>query len=337
MELTSRCNERCVHCYIPHEQKHADLDWELGANVLDQLRDMGTMSVTFSGGEPLLHPRFADFIKKARANDFIINLLTNGTLITKDMGLFLHEMNVAMVQVSIYSMDPVIHDAVTTSAGSLSRTLAGVEQLLDANAPVQISCPVMKQNSAAYRDVALWCKERGLKVMSDFILMAKSNFDTSNLEERLDIEETRALIRDIMEVEEEYRELLEIEAKTVAPEVCESEPVCGVGVDNACICADGSVYPCSGFRGLILGDAKQTSLEEIWRTSTGLKKLRGITRSAFPQCRSCGAEKYCAMCLVRNFNESNGDPFKVNEHYCRVAWTTKELADEKSRKESGYV
>jgi MoaA/NifB/PqqE/SkfB family radical SAM enzyme len=84
---------------------------------------------------------------------------------------------------------------------------------------------------------------------------------------------------------------------------------------------------------MILGNACETPLREIWTHSEGVRALRAVTRASFPQCRGCGAEKYCAMCLVRNFNESGGDLLKINAHYCDVAWLTKELADEKTRQE----
>jgi hypothetical protein len=46
IELTSRCNERCVHCYIPHENKISDIEPDLFYRVLDQCRDMGLLSLT---------------------------------------------------------------------------------------------------------------------------------------------------------------------------------------------------------------------------------------------------------------------------------------------------
>lgn len=42
IELTSRCNERCVHCYIPHESKNMDIEKTLAIDVLDQLKELGT-------------------------------------------------------------------------------------------------------------------------------------------------------------------------------------------------------------------------------------------------------------------------------------------------------
>jgi len=43
---------------------------------------------------------------------------------------------------------------------------------------------------------------------------------------------------------------------------------------------------------------------------------------------ACDARDFCAMCLVRNFNESNGDMFKINQHFCDVAFLNKKLVDQ---------
>jgi organic radical activating enzyme len=71
IELSSRCNERCVHCYIPHENKVSDIEPALFYNTLDQCREMGLLSLTLSGGEPMLHKNFCDFLRRAKEYDFL--------------------------------------------------------------------------------------------------------------------------------------------------------------------------------------------------------------------------------------------------------------------------
>ena len=328
MEVASRCNERCLHCYIPHEHKTRVMALSLAIDVLDQLQDMGTVGITFSGGEPFYHPQIKEMLRHARKNDFSINILTNALLLNKDLISVLKEINVNMIQVSLYSMDPEKHDTITQVKGSHSKTLLGIEKLIDADIPVQISCPIMKLNKDSYKDVSLWAKKHNVRVLSDFIMMAKTDFDTSNLVHRLNIEETEQLISDIISVDDEYKELLELEPDSRNIEQYGNQPVCGVGIDNACITADGNLYPCAGFQGYALGNANDQSLKEIWKDSEKLKFLRSIKNSSFPQCMECLAKDYCAMCLVRNFNENNGDVFKINEHFCNVAFLTKKLVEE---------
>jgi radical SAM protein with 4Fe4S-binding SPASM domain len=325
IEVTSRCNEHCIHCYTHNENKNSDMDVMLAMNILDQLKKMGTLSITFSGGEPFLHPRFSEILDHARKNDFLINILSNGTVISEDLMNKIKELNVNKIQISLYSMIPDIHDSITRLKGSHEKTIQAIERLIKFDIPVQISCPIMKENKNSYKEISIWCKDRKIRALSDFILMAKCNFDTSNLDQRLSLEETKSLVKTIIDVEEEYRQLLEIEPKSIDMEKFANQPVCGVGVDNACISFDGSVYPCSGFQGLILGNANKQSLFDIWKNSENVKFLRSIKNSSFPQCLKCDARDYCAMCLVRNHNEGNGDVFRVNKHYCDVAFLTKEL------------
>ena len=49
-DLTYRCNERCVHCYLDH-QDHGELTTQECTEILEQLAKAGTLFLTFSGGE----------------------------------------------------------------------------------------------------------------------------------------------------------------------------------------------------------------------------------------------------------------------------------------------
>ena len=52
-DLTYRCNERCVHCYLNH-QDHGELTTQECTEILEQLAKAGTLFLTFSGGEIFL-------------------------------------------------------------------------------------------------------------------------------------------------------------------------------------------------------------------------------------------------------------------------------------------
>lgn len=325
LEITSKCNERCVHCYLTNHDLSKDMDTKFAIDILNQLKDMGTLAITFSGGEPFLHKDFDIILNKARENDFIINILSNGTYINKEMMNILPKVNIGKIQISLYSMDPIIHDSITQLKGSHAKTIKCIEELVKNNLRIQVSCPILKANKNSYRDVSVWCKKYGIRVLSDFILMAKTNFDTSNLINRLSLEESKNLISEIIETEEEYRTLLKMDDEEGGFKKTADSPICGLGVDNACITYDGSVFPCSGFQNMILGNIKNNDIKDIWLNSHKINELREINYSSFPECLECKVNEYCAMCLVRNYNESNGNIYNINEHYCRVANITKEL------------
>lgn len=164
-------------------------------------------------------------------------------------------------------------------------------------------------------------------------MMAQADFDTNNLANRLSIEETETLIRDIIEHDLDYREeTLQLkplsEDNPIDIERYKKQPLCGAGINDCCITANGDVYPCAGWQAMVCGNIHQQSLKEIWTQSPQFKTVRSVTHGDFPQCIDCEAKNYCAMCLVRNYNESNGNMFEVNKHFCEVAFLNKRLVEE---------
>ena len=81
-ELTYRCNMTCAHCYCVQDESKKELSFSEARFVIDALADMGSLYLTFSGGEILVRDDFFFFSHYAREKGFALRLLTNGTLIT---------------------------------------------------------------------------------------------------------------------------------------------------------------------------------------------------------------------------------------------------------------
>jgi radical SAM protein with 4Fe4S-binding SPASM domain len=321
IELTSRCNERCIHCYIPHENKIDDITPELFYNTLDQCRDMGVLSLTFSGGEPLLHPNIIDFLRRAKDCDFSINILSNLTVLTKEIINEMKENRLSSVQVSLYSLTPDIHDSITKMKGSFLKTYNAIIELIENDIPLQISCPVMKQNRKSYTDVVKWAEAHKVRAITDYIMMARYDHTTSNLDNRLSLDEVGDIINDIIDNDTDYQKRLintnfeEIESHDIS-----EETLCGVCISSICMVANGNIYPCAGWQDYVVGNIKQESLKDIWNKSPKVQYLRGLRKKHFPGCIECKDRSFCAMCMVRNANEDpDGSPLKINEHFCKVA------------------
>ena len=334
-ELSSRCNERCIHCYIPNEQKNKGFDMPTAKvkSILDEFAAMGGIHVTLSGGEAFLHKDLIEIARYCREKDLKISILSNLIALKDEQIAALKEINVSLIQVSLYSMEPEIHDFITTVPGSFERTKSAIEKLVAADIPIQISCPIMKANRHGYDKVLDYARSLKIKAQTDYIMMARSDLDTDNLANRLSIEETEELLRDIILHDTQYRDST-LQQLPVTDEIkfdlerFKKQPVCGVGYDNCCITANGDVYPCAGWQDYVLGNVYKQSLEEIWENSNRVKELRKITQATFPQCLECDARDYCARCLVRNYNESGGDMFAINHHFCDVARLNKRLVEE---------
>ena len=116
---------------------------------------------------------------------------------------------------------------------------------------------------------------------------------------------------------------------SIPVEEFENMPMCGVGLNQICVTANGDLYPCAGWQAKVLGNIFKDSLHKIWHESEEINQLRSVTRKSFPKCLKCEARDYCSMCMARNFNESNGDMFTPPTHTCQVAFLNKRLAEER--------
>ncbi len=328
IDVTSACNLACIHCYYPPGRHGHAIDTELAIDVLDQLPAMGTLSITFSGGEPLSHRHFDRILRSARKNDLTITLLTNGTLIDDHWIDLFREINLNTVQLSLYSMNDEDHDRITGEAGSLRKTLRGIEKVHAAGIPVSVSCHIMKPNRHSYRTLVPWTAERHIKLVTDFIMLARTDFTDDNLDNRLGNEETEELIREMLGYGDEYAKADENPSVRIDPEDFRKRAVCGAGFDGICMSAHGDFYPCSGFMDYKLGNANTQRVADIWENSPGLTELRSLTWGDFPGCLECEAFQFCSMCYARNFNANQGDLRQVNAHDCRMSFLNKRLVEE---------
>ncbi len=331
IELTSKCNERCIHCYIPHKFKLYNIEPELYYSTLEQLSKMGVLSVTLSGGEPMCNPHFLEYLRAAKKYDFYVNILSNLTLLTDEIVEAMKEGNVSSVQVSLYSLKPEIHDYITKLPGSCEKTKAAILKLIENNLPVHVSCPTMKANKSEFGEVMAWCHEHKIRAQTDYIMMAAYNHETENLANRLSVEEAGEVIKQIALGDEDYqKEILKPDFVERCNALVDNPErrLCGVGQSTCCMVANGNVYPCAGWQEMVLGNLNEHSLEWIWNNSEKIKWLRSLKFKDLGngECAKCNKAAFCAPCMVRNANEDpEGNPLKINRHFCAVAAKNKQI------------
>src|SRR5262245_37650983 len=100
-----RCNLACTYCNEFDDHSKPVLTDELLRRI-DKLAQLGTGIVTFSGGEPLLHPDLDVLIERIRARGMIATLITNGYLLTRDRIGQLNRAGLDHLQISIDNVMP---------------------------------------------------------------------------------------------------------------------------------------------------------------------------------------------------------------------------------------
>lgn len=326
IEITSICNERCIHCYIPHENKTSSIDPQLFFNIIEQCNNMRILHLTLTGGEPMLHPDFCNFLAICRCYNYSVNVLSNLTLLTEQVVKEMKANPLLGVQTSLYSMDPDTHDAITKLPGSFHKTKKGILKIIENNIPLQISCPIMKQNKAHFSSVKQWAKEVGALPAVDPVIIAEYNNTKRNVTCRLDPQEIEEFLEIKASEDANFIEQIITEAKEKNSD-SPNDAICSVCSSSACITEKGDVYPCAGWQGCVLGNVTQTPLQDIWNSSKKASYLRSLQKSNFPQCLQCADKDFCTMCMVRNANESSsGDPTEINRYFCNIARIRKKIA-----------
>ncbi len=329
LEIISKCNERCIHCYIPHDNKIDSMEPDLFYNILNQSFKMGVLNLTLSGGEPMLHKNFSDFLKKCREYDFSVNVLSNLTLLDDKILEEMKMNSLLSVQVSLYSMDSNIHDGITQMKGSFNKTMSAILKLIENDIPLQISCPIMKQNKNCYTEVVKWAEEYKVHVGDDYCIIGEYNHTNKNLSCRLSVNEIKEVINDKVENDVKYLEQIETTAKEKKNSTA-NDFVCTVCRSTICITSNGKVYPCEGWQNYIVGNVNDTALYDIWNNCEKVQYLRGLRNQDFPKCIQCTDKEFCTMCMVRNANENpKGDPLVVNEFFCSIARLNREIVLER--------
>jgi radical SAM protein with 4Fe4S-binding SPASM domain len=302
-----------------------NIEPDLFYNVLEQCKKMNLLHLTLSGGEPMMHNNFIDYIKKCNEYNFSVNVLSNLTLLNEAIMEEMKRNRLLSVQVSLYSMDANIHDAITQVKGSFQKTKKAILKLWENDIPLQISCPIMKQNINCYNDVIDWGKAHNINVGSDYVIIARYNHTTQNLSNRLSVNDVKEIIGHKIVNEPKYLELMEKEAKK-KNNMNPDDFVCSVCHSSICIADNGNVYPCAGWQDYVVGNINETSLKDIWNNSIKVQYLRSLRRRDFPKCIQCPENEYCTMCMVRNANEHPlGDPLAVNEYFCNIAKLNKRM------------
>jgi MoaA/NifB/PqqE/SkfB family radical SAM enzyme len=140
--LTRKCNYRCRGCNVWREQDGKELSTQEVKIGLDILRELGTVEVVFSGGNPLLRDDIGEIIEYA-SRYFITTVYDNGSMAVEKMD-DLHKAD--FVAISIDSLDPKKNDFLRGVKGSWSKAMQAITELHEKGISVSASPTISQAN-----------------------------------------------------------------------------------------------------------------------------------------------------------------------------------------------
>src|SRR5215203_3897968 len=151
--LTQHCNLRCPHCIRDDVTTVQSLSYDFIASVLAQARALfGPRSVSFTGGEPLLHPEFGRIVDLLAAEGHPYRFVSNGWHLTRALP-HLERHAPSAVRLSLSGATAEVHDA-ERGRGSFHRVLLGVGVLASRGIAAHMSLVIDTRTRAQLRRAA---------------------------------------------------------------------------------------------------------------------------------------------------------------------------------------
>ncbi len=321
LELTYRCNNRCVHCYcnLPASDRKAEkeeLTLEEIERVFDELQQMGTLWLLITGGEPLLRRDFRDIYLSAKRHGFIISLFTNATLVDEETIELLKRYPPFVVEVTMYGATEETYEKVTRVKGSYRRYWNGLQRLVQSGIKVKLKTMALTINQHEIGMLDRIAKELGCHFRFDPLLHGRiDDRDYSEPEQyRISPEDVVRLDMAFPQRMKEHEQFCE---KMVGKPLPMSDRLitCGAGKSSLHIMPDGRVLPCS----MLINAAvslRDKSLKEIWQKD--MKNILDTKKDFSLQCDHCSLLNLCGQCAGWSYVEYRRIDRRV-QYLCRIA------------------
>ncbi len=319
LELTSRCNLDCRHCYLgPRENRQTrrleEMSTERVFEIIDQICEAGCLYLLITGGDPMIRKDFPDIYRYAKKNGLILTIFCDGLLIDDRIVELFQESPPFRVDISIYGATAETYETITRVPGSFRSFLEGVTRLSEAGIPFSMKTVLMTLNKhevGAMRDLADQLGAQGFR-MDSAILPCFPGGSRDPLMLRVDPEEA-------VEVE-----MADPRALAQWIDYCDRQGVfpadkrlyqCGAGVTEFFIDPFGNASPCLLTTNYSYPITESRNFQALWNW-----ELRQITRLEAHQenlCNSCEMRTACTGCPAFNLQEE-GSEERAPEYLCKT-------------------
>lgn len=312
--ITQECDLNCLHCYDRSARSSVEL--QDGLRILDQMRDFSQShyvrgQISFSGGNPLLHPEFLTLYRAAAERGFATALLANPTTSQVLSEIIAVQMPV-YYQVSLEGLEK--HNDRIRGSGHFQRTLEFLDLMASLNVPSEVMLTLTRENldqilplgellrnrtrSFTFNRLALFGKGADLALpekdyyqafLSDYLAAMRDNPVLALKDSLLNCA-----------LEKENQELFD---------GCAGYG-CGAAFNFMALLPDGEVHACRKFPSPI-GSVRHQSLSEIYHS-----KRAAAYREGSSACRGCELRAVCRGCpaVTASFG---GNPFKDRDPFCQ--------------------
>ncbi len=328
IELTERCDNRCIHCCInrpEHDRQARARELPTGRiiDVLDEAAELGVLAVRLTGGEILLREDLEEIYLHARRSGMRVTLMTNARKLTPEFASLLkrvppHE----PMEITAYGMCAESYAAVSRVPGAYDEFRRGLELLDAGGVPYMIKGTLLPPTVPEAEEFEAWAatapaasERAGFIYWLDLRLRRDDEAASRRIAGlRLSPEEGVAqLARD-----PRAEAVLRAEALLQLGEPSDLLFTCGIG-GRPCLNAYGFLQPCLSLRApQVVYDLAQGSLRQaVTEFFPGLRGLRAEDPEYLRRCARCFLAGICDQCPSKSWAE-HGTLDTPVDYFCEV-------------------
>lgn len=283
LNFTKKCNLRCKHCLTSADERDKnELTTEDFFRLIDEMKKVGTFFITFGGGEPLLRDDLFEVMEHGRKNFIAVSLVTNGTLITKEIAQRLNKLDLDTITISVDGLEKN-HEFIR-GKGTFWKTVKGLKILREycKTAKLAIRFTVNNKNVGECQDVIKLAEDLSLDMirLTPMLLLGRAKENSDLL---LNQKEYAKFIQDTQVIKSKIRVIFPHQEDKKRFFITPTDFGCHCGKEACWITQTGDFYPCIFFGDdFKAGNVKTDKYLDLWEKSKAMTKLCGN-----PTCINC--------------------------------------------------
>lgn len=315
IEITRKCNAKCVHCIIGAGlAKPEELTTQEIISLIEDMSDLGCKNIVLTGGEPFLRKEWPLFLQKISSLDMQPIFMTNSMLINDDVIDILKLYPNVGIGISLDGPDKETHDYVRGISGIFEHFCNIVPKLKNAGIYVAIPTTVMQSNFDKLDDILKLLINLGVDAWQLQVVKPSERLPK---EELLTEEQYYKLAEKIVEYRKNYSEKINIMESDCIGYFSKLQPDlyiqnwrgCECGIYSVSVESDGNVKGCPNMNNSE-GNIKTRPFKDIWADHNSFKynrcpdieKLSGY-------CQECKYKYICRGGCPTNARTKSGNSF----------------------------
>lgn len=314
--ITGVCNLKCSHCWVKagSSSSPVHVPTETLCRIIEEFAEIGGEEVCFTGGEPLCHPDWLEFIQLAYTKGFpTVGVQTNGMLLRNEDVAALNRLNFRglSIQISLDGATSRTHDLVR-GEGAFKGALEGIQRLVKGGLGknISISFTEMRHNLEEFPVVLELAASMGINSVTAGGLVVYGRAAEGSLVGPPRKDQYLEILHRY-EAEAHFRELYDGMGNMAALEWLkegDSPTDCCTFVQNTYVTPSGVLYPCVlchvdeySVSGVFEKGLAQAFVEGIplW---SGLLQISRSRVGTIEECVECAGRTACAGgCMGRSW------------------------------------